>query len=103
MDVIGHHAPLQQSVTLTIEVQQGMLDERGNLWIAQITGAGARIFVFVEATAQIRHAFIVGLDVCADCEFVAPLLDQGGRNAVVQSEGDAPDTVWLIEMRMVAA
>lgn len=55
MYVIGHDNPGAQVITLAVESQQVLLDQRGDVWMAQMAVAGARIkVVFQDITGLDR-------------------------------------------------
>jgi len=51
MDVIGHHAPGKQFLTLTGKMQQGVFHEPGNARVTQMTLAVATIEIFLQFRA----------------------------------------------------
>jgi len=62
VDVVGHHAPRQQQVTLRVEVKQCAFDQRGDLRAAQPTFAVAGVEVLFDAPAQFDSALALGFD-----------------------------------------
>jgi hypothetical protein len=52
VDVIGHDAPGNEAISLSIEVSQSTLNEARNPFIAKIAGAPAIISVFFNPFAQ---------------------------------------------------
>jgi hypothetical protein len=52
VDVIGHDAPGNEAISLSVEVSQSTLNEARNPFIAKIAGAPAIISVFFNPFAQ---------------------------------------------------
>ena len=77
MDVVGHDAPGNQTVTLTVEILQGVLDEAGDLFFAEVATAFAGIGVSFDPLPQFHRLLGVGGESLMPVEFLFPLLDDG--------------------------
>ena len=92
VDVIGHHAPRQQAVTLAIEIREDILYDSGNRRPPQPARAVSRVHVAFDVPApfQVRNQPQARLALQPE-EY---LLGYG----VVQAEGEGLIEPWRVEM-----
>jgi hypothetical protein len=91
MDVIGHHAPSDQHIAISVKSQERGLNEFRNGWICQIAPAMPLIESGINGMATVVAPHLV--------QFFL----QHGREAVRQSADDMLNEVGVIEMRKIAA
>lgn len=102
VDVVGHEAPGDQTVTLGVEVQEGVFDEGGDAGIAEPAGAVAGVFVGGQEFAELgvpasgSEGFVAG-------QLGSPGFDERLGDGVVEAEGQGLDEVGVIEVGEVAS
>ena len=91
MDVIGHHAPSDQHIAISIKSQERALNEFRNGWNCQITPA----IPLIESGIDDRDTVVA--------PHLVQFFFQRGREAIRQSADDMLNEVGVIEMRKIAA
>ena len=101
VDVIWHHAPLDQSVEVAVAMKKGVLDESRYRWTPQVAGAIAGVLEAAHAAGQSGCLHLVEYTLFLFL-LGAPASQQMLRNAVRQAETNTLDERSLIQMRVVA-
>ncbi len=117
MDMIGHHHPRPQMVTLTSMMKQVMLNNLCNAWIAKMTGALSGIQPRLDLFPVRTTTFIIGI-VVGEClplgawaarprvgnsQFLGEFTHHGDRQGVGQAIGDGLPHARSVEMREITA
>ncbi len=95
MDVIRHHDPSAQIVTLAVEEPYRILDKFCDFRLAQMTLAAA----FVEIQFQLRPALLVVLNLPE----MFPFGTKRFWKTVSEAKRDKLREAWLIAMRQITA
>ena len=103
MDVVRHDAPLQQSVALPVEPQQGVLDESRDLRTPEMALAPSGVFVARDSAAQFLHAGLFCAPHIAVSDLFAPSLDQFSWEAVREPDRDPLNHAGCVEVRQITS
>ncbi len=93
MDVVRHHHPREQVITIAVEVQQGVLNQLRDSFIPQMAGTCSGIKVLFLLLAQLRPML----------QFRVPSCDDIGGHRIGKAESDHLDAVRVVEVRQIAA
>jgi hypothetical protein len=99
MDMVGHHTPGKQPVALTVEMQEGILDQGRDAWVLE----PARAVTGIEAGGDAPLSFRLPFGFRACRELASHLVQFILGQRVGQPEGDGLQQVRKIEVRQVAA
>ena len=92
MNMIGHHTPSAECVSLTLEVHQGVFNNRCRLRVFQQAASNRRVWVeFLRSSFR----FIVGLE--------APFSPNMSRDRINEAEGHKVGAALLVEVWEVAS
>ena len=91
VDMIWHHTPCNQGITLTVKLQQCVLHQFGDLGIGEVA----------TAVPLIEHG-VGGLDTFGR-RFCSKLLAKPNRQAIGKSKDDMLDNIRRIDMRKITA
>ena len=95
MDVIRHHAPRQQFVTLLVKEQQRVLAEFRDARIAQQTLDRATVQVFLQLRPPLTHIF--------NLQQMLPLAPSRGGHGIGETKRDELDETGEIAVRQIPA
>jgi hypothetical protein len=101
--VIWHDTPGNETVPLSIQILQRVLNELSDPCIAQVAGTYAAIGVGLDPLSKRDGLFGIGGKSFCAVQFLFPLLDEGSGHGVVKPEGDELEGVLRIEVGVVAA
>jgi len=87
--MVGHYAPGKNPVTLAIEMQDGFLDSRGNIWPAQPARTQPDVELTINSPNSVR--------------LTATCLDNGPRETIGEAERHELHCFRRIEVRQVAS
>ena len=76
VDVVGHEAPGDQTVTLSVEVQEGVFDQGGDAGVSEAAGSVTGVFVFGDELAELGVPVLGGESLGAG-ELGFPGIDEG--------------------------
>lgn len=117
MNMIGHHTPRQQSVSLPVEMEQGIFHQSSDAWLPKQTFAMTRIQVILNPTAQFGRGLRTGSAVVppASCvsafsaiskvqpKFLTPLLQDVLWHGIGKPEIERLDHARVVPMRHITA
>ena len=85
MDVVRHHPPRDEPVTLQVEMEERFLDQRRDSIVPQPTGAVSDILIRVDPLPQDVHRTSVRIQTpIPDTELGFPAFDHVERNGIKQ-------------------
>jgi len=99
MNMIGHDAPGQKTITLSVKMKQCAFGQARNVRLVEPAGAVTGIEVFLNTAAKFNGTLAFGLK----CQFGLPFLDDTGRHGISQTEVDGLHHAGMIPMRQVTA
>ena len=115
MDMVGHDAPRDDTVALSMKEQEGGLDDLGDMRKAQEAFPVSGVLIPVDAFAELDLTRVVGGEITwergrparlclrrGESQFFFPTLDQRLWQGVVKSEGESLN-FSIFTMREVAA
>src|SRR5206468_2588373 len=86
MNMIGHDAPSNHPVALSVEMQQSLLHEMRNTLVTQVTDAVSGILVVLDDFAERDGFGAVCIETGVPVEFALPALDTLVRHRIGQPE-----------------
>jgi hypothetical protein len=99
VNVIGHDAPSQKTIALSVKMKQRILNQARDVRLTQPAAAMTGIEVLLNAAAKFHSALSFG----PKHNFSFPFLNDTGRHRIAKTEVHGLDHARMIPMRQVAA
>jgi hypothetical protein len=99
MDMIWHNAPCEQTVALSVEVEQSVLNKECDPGTFEPAFPMTGILVLGDSSSQFDGGRSRNVAVFRPSKFLAPLANQFDRNGIMKSKRHRLDGIRFVEVR----